>query len=289
MIFISGIKQLYNLYDYFILDIWGVLHDGHKAYPGVVEAISFLRQQNKKICLLSNAPRRSFKVVDILAKFGITNDLYDFILTSGEATFFDLKKNQEDGFKNFGKNYFYIGPKKDIDLLEGLDYQHVSEAIKADFAITTGFDGESSVLEEKLPQILEAKKYNLPMICVNPDLVVVRQNGNEMICAGALAREYEKINGTVFYYGKPFSAVYKMAHQLFDFPQKNKILAIGDGIETDIKGAVDFGIDSVLVTGGILANQLNIKFWQNADKKKLETVCNTYKTFPKFVIPNLKL
>lgn len=289
MISFSGIKQFYNLYDYFILDIWGVLHDGYKAYPGVVATMSFLRQQNKKICLLSNAPRRSFKVAAILAEFGITSDLYDFILTSGEVTFLDLKKNQEEGFKNFGKNYFYIGPKKDIDLLEGLNYERVSEAAKANFALTTGFEVESSSLEEKLPQALEAKKYNLPMICVNPDLVVVRQSGNEMICAGTLAREYEKINGTVFYYGKPFPAVYKMMHQLFHLPQKKKILAIGDGLETDIKGAVDFGIDSTLVTGGILANQLKISFWQNADEKKLEAICSTYKIFPKFVIPNLKL
>jgi HAD superfamily hydrolase (TIGR01459 family) len=286
---ISGLKQISSLYTHFVLDVWGVVHDGNATYPGVIEAISFLRKEGKKVCFLSNAPRRASKVAAILQKFGITPDLYDFILTSGEATFLDLKKNQEEGFKNFGKKYFYIGPKKDIDLLDELDYIAVESAAEADVVITTGFDHEHSVLDEKLPQILEAKKHNLPMICVNPDMIVVRQDGHEMICAGALALEYEKIGGKVFYYGKPFSTVYKTVCEIFNNPENKKILAVGDGLETDIKGAGDFGIDSLLVTGGILANSLGIKYWQTADKTKLEKVCDSYQLFPKFVIPSLKL
>jgi HAD superfamily hydrolase (TIGR01459 family) len=289
MEFKSGIAEISDVYDYFLFDVWGVIHDGNVAYPGVVEAISFLRKRGKKICFLSNAPRRSSKVVAVLQKLGIAPDLYDFVLTSGEATFLDLQKNQKSGFKNFGKNYFYIGPQKDIDLLSGLDYIRVSKASEANVAITTGFDGEGSTLAEKLPQALEAKKNNLPMICVNPDLVVVKQDGREMICAGALAMEYEKIGGKVFYYGKPFPAVYKMVCEIFNYPEIKKILAVGDGMETDIKGASDFGIDSVLITGGILSNPLGIKYWQTADKNKLAVICDSYQIFPKFVISNLKL
>ncbi len=289
MKFLSGIKELSDSYDYFLFDVWGVLHDGSTAYPGAIEAISFLRKAGKKICFLSNAPRRASKVADILKKFGYTPDLYDFIITSGEAAFLDLKKNQENKFADFGQNYFYIGPKKDIDLLDGLNYHRVDSAASAQFVITTGFDNDDSTLAEKLPQALEAKKYDLPMICVNPDLIVVKQNGQEMICAGALAREYEKIGGTVSYYGKPFPAVYKMVCEIFSNPKNEKILAIGDGLETDIKGANDFGIDSLLLTGGILANSLGITYQQTADPKKLEAICNHYNTFPKFVIPNLKL
>ena len=215
MLPLSSLSYLPPHYSHFILDVWGVLHDGISAYPSVVETLSRLKKSGKKIGLLSNAPRRSFKVVQILKKLGITADLYDFILTSGEAAFLAMQKNQEEGFKNFGRNYLYIGPQKDIDLLEGLNYTKVEDAKDADIVITTGFDGESSTLAEKLPQVIAAKKYDLPMICVNPDLIVVRQNGDEMICAGALAREYEKIGGKVFYYGKPFPAVYKMACENF--------------------------------------------------------------------------
>jgi len=287
MQFHQGIKEISANYDYFIFDLWGVIHDGAQTYEGVVEALSFLKNEGKKICFLSNAPRRSFRVAEVLNKFSIDKSFYEFILTSGEATFLDFKKNQENGFKDFGKKYFYIGPKKDIDLLDGLDYQQVTEVSQASFAIVTGFDDEKSVLQEKLPQIQEAKKYDLPLICVNPDLIVVKQNGLEMICAGVLAAEYEKMGGKVFYYGKPFSSVYNMTYDFFGRPDKNKILAIGDGMETDIKGAHDFQIASVLVTGGILCNKLGVRYGQKADPAKVQQICESCKVFPQYIIPNL--
>jgi HAD superfamily hydrolase (TIGR01459 family) len=289
MKFIQGIKEIADNYEYFIFDVWGVIHDGVTAYPGAAEAVAFLRSKGKKICFLSNAPRRAHKVAEVLKKHNVTPNLYDFILTSGEAAFLDLEKNQKNNYQNFGKNYFYIGPKKDMDLLEGLDYVRVESASLADFAITTGFDHDFSTLEEKMPDALEAKKYNLPMICVNPDLIVIKQDGHEMICAGALAREYERLGGEVIYYGKPFNLVYKMTCEISQNFDNEKIIAIGDGLETDIKGAVDIGIDSVLVTGGILSNILEVNYTQTADRSKLEAVCNDYQLFPQFVISSLKI
>lgn len=273
MQFKNNIRDFADSYDYFVFDVWGVIHDGTAPYPGAVEAILFLRQKNKKICFLSNAPRRAARVEAVLNKFGITPDLYDFVLTSGEATFLALKNSTD-----LGKKYFYIGPHKDIDLLHGLDYHMVTDASEACFVITTGFDGEDSVLAEKMPQLLEAKKHNLPLICVNPDLNVVKQCGREQICAGVLAREYENMGGKVSYFGKPFPEVYKMVLQIFGMSEKSKFLAIGDGLITDIKGAVDFGIDNVLVTNGIL---------RSPDTASLTAVCNSLKIFPQFVITKI--
>jgi HAD superfamily hydrolase (TIGR01459 family) len=289
MKFISGLKELSSLYSHFIFDVWGVLHDGTSAYQGAIETISFLRKEGKKICFLSNAPRRAAKVAAVLNRMGFTPELYDFILSSGEATFLDLEKNQKNGFKNFGKKYFYIGPKKDIDLLDGLNYIRVDKAAEADFALTTGFDHEDSILAEKMPLADEAKKHDLPMICVNPDMIVVKQSGHEMICAGALAAHYQEIGGKVSYYGKPFPAVYKMVCEIFNNPENKKIIAIGDGLETDIKGANDFKIDSVLVTGGILINSFDVLHGEFPERKKLENICEKHQVFPNFVIPNLKL
>jgi len=289
MKYISGIKEIAANYNYFIFDIWGVLHDGSKAYPSVIESLKFLKDSGKKVCFLSNAPRRSSKVEEVLNRLGITKDFYDFILTSGEATFLDLQKNQQNNFAKFSNKYYYIGPKKDLDLLDGLEYEETADASQAGFIINTGFDGEDSTIAEKMSQIIEAKKYNLPMICVNPDLIVVNQAGKEMICAGALAREYEKMSGEVLYYGKPFSAVYKMTMEKFGNPDKKSAIAIGDGMETDIAGAKNFIIDSILVTGGILANQLAIKFHQDPNMEKLNGICQKYQIFPQFVISNLKL
>ncbi len=269
MQFKNDLRDFVDDYDYFVFDIWGVIHDGTAPYAGAVEAVKFLRERGKKICFLSNAPRRAARVSEVLNKFGITPDLYDFVLTSGEATYLALQNSSK-----FGKKYFYIGPQKDLDLLNGLDYEMV-DAQFASFAITTGFDSEDSVVAEKMPQLLLAKKYNLPLICVNPDLIVVKQDGREQICAGVLANEYQKLGGEVHYFGKPFAEVYKMVLQIFRISEKKRVLAIGDGLPTDIKGAVDFGIDNVLVTNGIL---------KNPDNSRLEEICSSQKIFPQFVI-----
>ncbi len=302
MQFISGISKIVDDYDFFILDIWGVIHDGVTLYPEVIETLKFLRSKRKKICLLSNAPRRADKVQEFLNKMLITNDYYDFIVTSGEAVFNSLEENYKNNFKDFGKKYFYIGPKKDIDLIKDLNYSLVETARDADFVIATGFDSDSSTIEEKISQILSAKKYNLPMICANPDLIVVRIDGSKMLCAGVIAKEYEKIDGQVVYFGKPFSKVYETAidcfqKKFFQEIDRKKIIAIGDGLETDIKGADNFKIDSILVLGGILSNQLEINFKNitgnnfidEAKKSKIDDICNSQKTFPKFVISTLSI
>lgn len=273
MQFKNDLRDLADQYDYFIFDIWGVIHDGSSVYPGAVETIKFLRGKNKKICFLSNAPRRAEKVAAALNKFGITPDLYDFVLSSGEATFLAMQNSAHSS-----KKYFYIGPEKDIDLLEGLDYEITDDASKASFVIATGFDKEDSIVAEKMLQLLEAKKYDLPLICVNPDLIVVKQDGREQLCAGVIAHEYEKLGGKVSYYGKPFPEVYKMVLQIFGVSEKTRMVAIGDGLHTDIKGAVDFGIDNVLVTNGIL---------KNPDPEGLAAICDSMKIYPQFVIKKI--
>lgn len=287
MKFKNNVKDFCDNYTHFILDVWGVIHDGSSMYEGVMDHLLYLKQKGKKICFLSNAPRRASKVKEVLAGYGIDEKIYDFILTSGEAAHIDLEINQKNNFNNFGKNYYYIGPKKDLDLLSDLDYKITDDASSANFVIATGFNDEHSVLEEKLPQLQEAIKYNLPLICVNPDLMVVKKSGKEMLCAGVLANEYEKLGGKVFYYGKPFQEVYKIACKLFHISDKNNVIAIGDGMETDIKGAFDFGIDSALVTSGILCNKLGVTYGQKADESRLQKICDDYKLYPNYVIQTL--
>lgn len=295
MLFQKNITEIAKNYDYFILDIWGVIHDGSQTYPRVLEQLKYLRQLGKKVCFLSNAPRRSSKVAEVLKKFGITEDLYDFIITSGEATFLFLQENQNNSTKlqhligttpnSF--HYYYIGPEKDADLLNGLGYKATIDAAQADFVVATGFDHDLSTIEEKLPQLSEAKKNNLTMICVNPDLIVVKQNGLELICAGLMALEYKKMGGKVVYFGKPYNLVYEQVFRLFSNPDKTKVLAIGDGIETDILGANKNGIDSALVAGGILAGELGIKHGELPNQDSMQKICNKYQAYPQFVIGKL--
>jgi len=289
MKFINGLDEIIDNYQYFILDIWGVIHDGSSLYPNAIKSLEFLKKKEKKVCFLSNAPRRSKKVIEIFDKFGIDNNLYDFILTSGESSYLELTNNLNNNFAKFGNKYFFIGPAKDLDLLDGLQYERVDDISQANFILNTGFENEDSKIDEKLPLAIQGVKYKIPMLCINPDLIVVRKNGQEMICAGMLALEYKKLGGQVHYFGKPFENVYNMVLEKFSNPDKASVVAIGDGLETDIKGAIDFGIHNILVTGGILAKELGIKFSQDADERVLQNLLSSYNFYPNFVISNLKI
>jgi len=284
MNYINNLNEISDKYKYYIFDIWGVVHDGIEAYEGAAKAIRELKSQDKKICFLSNAPRRAAKVANVLATFGITPDLYDFAMSSGEATYLFLEENQKNNYSTYGQKYFYIGPQKDIDLLDGLDYQITHNADEADFALTTGFDNDTSTIEEKLPQIKDALKNNLKMICVNPDMIVVRQNGTQMLCAGRVASEYKKLGGEVKYFGKPYEEAYETTLKLFGQNiDKKEILAIGDSLETDIKGANNLGIDNLLLSGGILSNQINNDLDSSQLAVEIKNICDINKTYPSYL------
>jgi len=284
MQYINKLSEISDQYQYYIFDIWGVVHDGNEAYEGAVKVIKELKSQNKRICFLSNAPRRASKVAKVLEKFGVTPDLYDFAMSSGEATYLHLEENQKNNYAVYGQKYFYIGPEKDLDLLDGLDYQITDDATDADFALATGFDNDSSTIEEKLPQLNAAIKSNLKMICVNPDLIVVRQNGTQMLCAGELAKKYKELGGEVTFFGKPHKAAYTATISLFgEDIDKTKMLAIGDSLETDIKGANDFGFDNLLLSGGILSNQVDNGLDSSQLQVKIAKICDSYKTYPSYL------
>ena len=291
MIFHKNIAAIADKYDYFILDLWGVIHDGAKTYPGVLDSLKHLRKLNKKVCFLSNAPRRSAKVAELLSHLGIGEDLYDFIITSGEATYLYLQSNRGKELIGSPNNnvyrYYYIGPQKDADLLNGLGYEEAADASLADFAVITGFEDGNYNIDEKLPQLRAAAQNNLTMICVNPDLVVIKQSGEELLCAGVLALEYQKLGGKVAYFGKPYNLVYEQVFQLFSIRDKTRILAVGDGIETDILGANKNQIDSALIAGGILANDLKVKYGQFPDADLMQKICDKYQSYPTFILGGL--
>jgi HAD superfamily hydrolase (TIGR01459 family) len=281
MIFKENLLEIYQDYTHFIIDIWGVIHDGSHVYPGVIENLRKVRESGKKICFLSNAPRRAAKVEMLLNKFGIEKDFYDFVLTSGEATFLHLKENQD-----FGWEYFYMGENKDLDLLDGLSYK-MTDMKLAKFIVNTGLGDEFPTVDSRINDLEEGLKYDLPMICVNPDLVVVKKSGLEILCAGILAKKYQDMGGKVVFFGKPYKSVYDKVRDLFGDINEAKILAIGDGIETDIGGANKNNIDSALIGGGILGKRLGIKYRQLPENKVMKDVCKEYGIIPKFILGGL--
>ena len=243
----NSVSDFADNYDAFILDIWGVIHDGGATYPGVVECMKSLHAAGKQIIFLSNAPRRASKVMDVLGKFGITRDLYHGAISSGEAAYDIIGSQEKDGAK-----FVYIGPEKDRDLLNGLNLQEVESAAEADFCVATGFDNDASTLEEKLPQIQDCMDAKLKMYCVNPDLLVVRQDGTRMLCAGVIGEYYRDKGFETEFIGKPHGQVYEQCFKLLQGVAKDKICAVGDNLDTDILGGNAIGIDTALCLGGVL-------------------------------------
>jgi HAD superfamily hydrolase (TIGR01459 family) len=281
ILFKKNSAEIYQNYSHFIIDIWGVIHDGSHIYPNVIENLTKIRKSGKKICFLSNAPRRAVIVEKLLNNFGITDDLYDFILTSGEASFLYLKDNH-----SHGKNYFYMGESKDLGLLDSLHYK-MTKIEDSDFIINTGFGEKFPTIESRKNDLELAIQYKLPMICVNPDLIVVKQSGLKILCAGILAQTYEEMGGKVIYFGKPHDFVYQKTKELFQISSSDKILAIGDGIETDILGANNNNIDSALIAGGILGDKMNVKYLELPDKNIATNICDSYKIYPKYILAGL--
>ncbi len=278
----NSISDIASKYDAFIIDLWGVIHDGIEIYDGVINCLENLRNHNKKIIFLSNAPRRVSKAKLVLDRLEIHAKLYDYLLTSGEVTFEYIKS----GGHNLGSNYIILGPDRDDDLLDGLDnYKMVKNPIEANFVVVTGFDYDNSTIEDVSFELNEYRKYNLPLICANPDLIVVRKNGSMALCAGVIANYYNNLGGKVISFGKPNPNVYEKSIKLLNIKSTARIAAIGDNLQTDIQGANNMGIDSYLIAGGILGKDLGIEHGQLPKQGDLLNICNQTKIMPHAVLP----
>jgi HAD superfamily hydrolase (TIGR01459 family) len=262
-------------YDLFLLDLWGVVHDGSHLYPGVEKTVRWLHENDKKIIFISNAPRRSRRVKVVLKSFGIEDTMYDDAVSSGEVGYQWLK----DGKAPWGKKYYYLGPAKDSDVLEGLDFVRVDDIKLADFLLNVGYGSEEQSDFDFGPLLRGAKGQELPMLCLNPDLEVVKITGERFPCAGILGKEYARLGGDVTWFGKPYPEIYDFCTEGWEIP-KSKILAVGDSLETDIPGAKAFGIDSMLITGGILKKN---------SEPEVARMCKELGLEPNYVLPSFGL
>ncbi len=245
---IHAITDICERYDAFIIDLWGVMHDGTALYPGAAEALNTLREQNKQILFLSNAPRQAQVAEATLDRLGIARDRYDYLLTSGQVAHDYLAEHRD-----WGTHYYYVGPGKDEAVLDDLAHYHcVDDMQYADFILNTGFEYDYQIEEEIIPLLQELLSYKLPLICINPDIEVVKQDGMRLLCAGWVAEKYKAMGGRIHYFGKPYPYIYERCLAQFGISDSSRILAIGDNLQTDIKGANGMGIDSLLITGGIM-------------------------------------
>ena len=248
--FLSSMTPLVTQYDSFIVDLWGVIHDGQELYTGVEETLLEIQQQNKQLIFLSNAPYRANNVVLLLEQLGISSDLYECIVTSGETFWQTLASPEKHPFFTpSGNHFFFLGNSSDFGFMQGLNYIQTHDVAKADFMLILDYYEDQHSLSGIMQAFEIAVRRKIPLICVNPDKKVVTMQGKVVYCSGIIAEKYQEMGGEVIYFGKPYPAVYQAC--LASIPGSNRIIAIGDGLETDIKGANSQHIPSVLVTSGI--------------------------------------
>ena len=248
---LTGLAPLVPRYRGFIVDLWGVVHDGIRPYPGAVDCLRRLQDAGKRVVLLSNAPRVATVAQAAMREMGINDELYNGIMTSGEATRARLARRDDPFFAALRRHLYHLGPARDRNVFAGLDYTPVATPEAADFVVNTGPDETAGMLD--LPayeDILRAcRARDLPMVCANPDLEVIR-DGAAVLCAGALAQRYEALGGKVSWIGKPDPAIYQPTLAMLGCPPET-VLAIGDALRTDIAGAKAAGLASCWVIGGI--------------------------------------
>ncbi len=251
---IDGLRELAPRYDGFILDLWGVIHDGVAPIPGAIDCLRSLTETGKRIVLLSNAPRRADDVVRRITAVGVPAGLYQHVMSSGEEAWQHLQRRDDPFYAALGRRCLHIGSDRDLEIREGLDLDYVETAADAQFILNTGPAGWDDRIEDYEPLLREALGRELPMVCANPDLVVMR--GTTLhLCAGALAKWYEEAGGRVRWHGKPFRSVYDSCLGLLGIEDRSRILAVGDSLRTDIAGAAGAAIDSLLIAGGIHAEE----------------------------------
>ncbi|QPC93752.1 TIGR01459 family HAD-type hydrolase [Mesorhizobium sp. INR15] len=246
---IGSLAEVSKAYSAILCDVWGVVHNGEWHFPVAASALAKAREAEIPVVLITNSPRRSADVVAQMNVIGVPSSAYDRVVTSGDVT--------RDLIAEGPRKIFHIGADRDFTLYEGLDVDLVEE-FEASGVVCTGlFDDEVEKPEDYAELLRRLRARNLPFICANPDIVVER--GERMIwCAGALARDYAQLGGRTLIAGKPHAPIYDLAMKevadILGRPvERTEVLAIGDGMMTDVKGAADNGFDVLYVSGGIHA------------------------------------
>jgi HAD superfamily hydrolase (TIGR01459 family) len=284
---IGGLSEVAEDFDGFILDLWGLIHDGVTAYPGVEETFEALKANGIQTILLSNAPRRSRLLVDGMTSMGIARELYGDVFSSGEATWQELTSRRDPFFSALGNRAYHIGPERDVSVLEETGIDRISSLEDADFVLNTGPVEVEHGLEVYEPVLVEALARDLPMVCANPDEVVLRE-GRRVICAGAIARRYEALGGRAVYRGKPDPAVYHLAADQLGITDRHRVAVIGDALETDVAGAKASGLKAIWCTGGIHGDALGVAYGEQASPDAAAKLASDHDQMPWAMIPGFR-
>jgi len=266
---IENLAEIGGDYGVLFCDLWGCVHNGKMAYPAAIAALQAYRAQGGRVALVTNAPRPRKLVAEQIARLGVPDDAWDDIVTSGDAA-------QDAMFAGrVGRRVWHVGPDRDLGFFTETDDPRAGAITRVPLAeaegivVTGPYDDHTETPEDYRERLEQARARNLPLLCANPDLVV-DYGEQRLYCAGALAALYEEMGGEALYFGKPHAPIYDLARRHLGIGPEVPALAIGDGIGTDIAGAVNQGIDSLFVTGGLAAEHMGEDVERPDSKRMLQ-------------------
>lgn len=282
---LTGLSRIADTYDGIIIDLWGTLHNGVVPYPGVVGALHKLARTHACLAVLSNAPRRATSVAESMAKLGLQVDDGCHVFSSGEEAWVALAERSDDWYRSFGRSCYHLGPARDQGMLDNPGLERSDKIEGAEFILCTGVVQPQHEVADYDSVLRSAVERRLPMVCANPDYVVMR-GGEREVCAGALAGHYENaLGGNVRWHGKPQASVYRSCMALMDIVDPARVIMIGDSLHTDIAGAARLGMDSAFIPGGIHGEELKIGWGEVPDGTVLTELFARDGVRPTFVLP----
>lgn len=283
---ITGLGDIVAQYDAFILDLWGCIHNGVTPFSGVIGALDALAQAGKRVLLMSNAPRRAAAVAESLPRFGLKPSHYMAIVSSGEVAWQALARREDPWHAALGQRALHIGPDRDLSMMDSNGLVRVTDVASADFVLATGPNDDSFGVAEHEDILAASQARGLKFICVNPDLDVIRGE-TRLVCAGAIAQRYAELGGEVRYHGKPYPSIYDMARAILAPIDDARILAVGDGLRTDIIGATRAGLDCAFIPGGVHGAGMGIGMGGVPDPAALARTLNDFNLRPTYILPEL--
>ena len=277
---IQSLKDITPHYDVILCDVWGVLHNGVTPFMDAAAALADARHNGKSVVLITNSPRPNDSVAIQLDAIGVPRDAWDRIVTSGDVT----RKLIEKG----PKKIFFIGAERDKALIEGLDIEIVGEDDAEVIVLAGLYDDESETPEMYRELLSRFVPRGIEIICANPDLVVER--GHRLIpCSGAIAALYETLGGQIRIAGKPHRPIYeeamRQATELRDAVDRARVVAIGDGMPTDVRGAIIEGLDLLYISAGIHAR--DYMTGEVTDERALDAFLASHQADPRWWMPRL--
>tara|TARA_B100000700_G_scaffold229176_1_gene253333 strand:- start:11562 stop:12434 length:873 start_codon:yes stop_codon:yes gene_type:complete len=274
---INNFNYIIHHYDFFILDQWGVMHDGYYGYDHAISAVERLINENKKLIIISNSSKRKISSIKKLKDLGFNKNHFIEVMTSGEMIWQELSSSMHKYGSNLKKCFhIYDSSKEDgLEFRNGLErFDFVKSINDADFILAcTPFKNSEPI--DYIPILKEALDRKLLIFCANPDFVTIeKDNIKNMFCMGTIANLYENMGGKVVILGKPSKEIYIESCRQIPQLDFSKIIAIGDSIDHDILGAKNFGIDSLLISSGIHNDyfkdkvEIGLKELENTQKLK---------------------